>query len=109
MDYNEKKVIYINGDSFVEGVGYNYEDTLIGLLDKKLSHKYLILNSSVTSYSPSIYYKKTQHFINLGLKIDHCLIFLDISDIPDENFIEENEDGEIYDLRQEKTRNKQLL
>ena len=40
----------------------------------------------------------------MGLKIDHCLIFLDISDIPDENFIEENEDGEIYDLRQEKTR-----
>ena len=104
LNNNKKKVIYINGDSFVEGVGYNYEDTLIGLLDKKLSHKYLILNSSVTSYSPSIYYKKTQHFINLGLKIDHCLIFLDISDIPDENFIEENEDGEIYDLRQEKTR-----
>ena len=97
-----KKRIYVNGDSFLEGVGYNYEDTAIGILDKKLNNKYEILNSSVTSYSPSIYYTKTKHYIDKGLKFDFCLTFLDISDVPDENFINEDNDGNIYDIRQKK-------
>ena len=101
---NTKKRIYINGDSFVEGVGYNYSDTVIGLLEGNFANGYNILNSAVTSYSPSIYYRKTLHYINNGLKFDYCLIFLDISDIPDENFIDEDEKGNIYDIRQKKNK-----
>ena len=34
----EKKIfdIAFMGDSFVEGVGFNYNDTFVGLIDKKL-------------------------------------------------------------------------
>ena len=96
----KKKRIYVNGDSFVEGVGYDYKDTVIGLLAKKLSNNYEILNSAVTSYSPSIYFRKTKHYINKGFIFDYCIIFLDVSDIADENFINEDENGHIYDLRQ---------
>ena len=44
----------------------------------------------------------TNYFIKQGLKFDYCLIFLDISDIADENFIEEDSVGNIYDIRQKK-------
>ena len=56
--------------------------TGMGLLDKGekgtfinnfLSDKYDILNSAVTSYSPSIYFKKTQYNIKNGLEFDNTL------------------------------------
>ena len=53
------------------------------------------MNSGVNSYSPSIYYKKIEHFINEGYQFDHALVFLDISDIFDELFIKFNEKGDI--------------
>ena len=102
---NKKKRIYINGDSFAEGVGYDYKDTVVGLINNFLSDKYDILNSAVTSYSPSIYFKKTQYNIKNGLEFDYCFIFLDISDIPDENFIYEDANGNILDLREQKDKN----
>jgi len=99
---SKKERIYMIGDSFIEGVGYEYKDTVAGLINNEFSSKYEILNASVVSYSPSIYYTKTNYFIERGLKFDHCFIFLDISDIADENFIEEDATGNIYDIRQKK-------
>jgi len=99
QNFNKKR-IYINGDSFIEGVGYNYENTSIGLFQNYIKDDYEILNSAVTSYSPSIYYTKTMHFINSGIEFDYALVFLDISDIADENFIGEDSEGNIFDLRQ---------
>ena len=37
-----------------------------------------------------------------GIQFDICLIFLDISDIPDENFIDEDSSGNIFDIREKK-------
>ena len=102
LENPEKKRIYMIGDSFIEGVGYDYKDTVAGLINEKFYNEYEILNASVVSYSPSIYYTKTNYFIKQGLKFDYCLIFLDISDIADENFIEEDSVGNIYDIRQKK-------
>ena len=84
---SEKKRILLIGDSFIEGSGYDYEFTLAGLLSNKLGKNYEILNSAVESYSPSIYFKKTEHYINEGFKFDKALVFLDLSDIYDELFI----------------------
>ena len=39
---------------------------------------------------------------NKGIQFDYCLIFLDISDIPDENFIDEDSSGNIFDIREKK-------
>ena len=83
----EKERILLVGDSFIEGVGLNYKNTIAGLLDKYLGNKYEVLNSAVGSYSPSIYFKKTKHYLDEGYKFDQALIFLDISDIYDELFI----------------------
>lgn len=88
-----KKRLLLIGDSAIEGAGYDYEHTIGGLLHKKLENDYEVLNSAVGSYSPSIYYKKISHFINLGYEFDKAIIFLDPSDIIDELFIEWNDDN----------------
>ena len=82
-----KERILLIGDSFIEGTGYDYEHTIGGLLQNKLGKKYEILNSAVGSYSPSIYYKKINHFISEGYNFDQAVVFLDVSDIYDELYI----------------------
>ena len=102
----EKKRILLIGDSFIEGSGLNYKDTLAGLLDQHLGDKYEVLNSAVGSYSPSIYFKKTEYFINQGYTFDQAIIFLDVSDIFDELFIKFNEDENILTYEERKNRGK---
>lgn len=84
---SDKKRILLIGDSFIEGSGYDYEHTFSGLLSNKLGDNYEVLNSAVESYSPSIYYKKTEYYLSEGYEFDHALVFLDVSDIYDELFI----------------------
>jgi len=83
----EKTRILLIGDSFIEGSGYDYEHTFAGLLENELGNNYEILNSAVESYSPSIYFKKTDFFLSQGYVFDKALVFLDLSDIYDELFI----------------------
>ena len=83
---NKTRILLI-GDSFIEGSGYDYEFTFAGLLSNELGKNYEVLNSAVESYSPSIYFKKTEHYLNEGYTFDKALIFLDLSDIYDELFI----------------------
>ena len=102
----QKKRVLLIGDSFIEGSGLNYEYTLAWLLDNHLGYKYEILNSAVGSYSPSIYYKKTEYFISQGYTFDQAIIFLDVSDIFDELFIKFNKQEEILTYEERKDRGK---
>ena len=72
------------GDSFVEGIGLNFDDTFAGILEKDLN--YNIANLGLRSYSPSNYKEKILYFIKQGFNFDHIIIFIDISDIQDEDF-----------------------
>jgi len=99
---SEKERILLIGDSAIEGAGYNFDQTLAGLLKNKLIDKYEILNSAVGSYSPSIYYAKINHFINEGYVFDKAIIFLDPSDVIDELFINHDENGNIIEPSGEK-------
>lgn len=87
LENTEKTRILLIGDSFIEGSGYDYEHTFAGLLQNELGNNYEILNSAVESYSPSIYFKKTDFFLSQGYVFDKVLVFLDLSDIYDELFI----------------------
>ena len=91
---NLKKRIIIIGDSFIEGIGYKYEETFVGLLDKQMENKNIeILNAGVASQSPIIYYKKIKYLIDQkNLFLDELVVFLDISDIPDEYYYNKNFD-----------------
>tara|TARA_B110000305_G_scaffold209277_1_gene242114 strand:- start:125 stop:559 length:435 start_codon:yes stop_codon:yes gene_type:complete len=92
---SQKKRILLIGDSFIEGSGLDYEYTFAGLLNDHLGENFEILNSAVGSYSPSIYFKKTEYYINEGYKFDQAIIFLDVSDVFVELFIEFDSIGNI--------------
>tara|TARA_B100000989_G_scaffold286224_1_gene254670 strand:+ start:2914 stop:4050 length:1137 start_codon:yes stop_codon:yes gene_type:complete len=100
----QNRRIIIIGDSFTEGIGYEYKDTFVGLLDKKLQSKNIeILNAGVASQSPIIYYKKIKYFIEIKkIKFDELIVFLDLSDIADEYYYNLNfdiNDSKKYKLR----------
>ena len=79
-----RRVMFL-GDSFMEGVGYPWSQTVAGIISERFK-KYdtELLNASVISYSPKIYYLKLKHFLEMGLEIDELYVFIDISDIIDE-------------------------
>ena len=89
LDKNNYYTIVI-GDSFVEGVALEYEDTLLAQLNEKIKSNnitnYEFLNAGVTSYSPYIYQRKVINIIkeNPWLKTDRVILLLDKSDVPDE-------------------------
>lgn len=78
--------IVLIGDSFTEGIGYDYDKTFAGIIAQELAQKGIeVLNAGVVSYSPVIYYRKVRFLLEgVGLKFDQLIVFLDLSDIQDE-------------------------
>jgi len=88
--YSHYDIAFI-GDSFTEAAGMPYESSFVGMFDQK--HPDIrIANLGVGSYSPSIYLRKLQYFLDKGVKFDRVFVFIDISDIQDEGFVYENDD-----------------
>ena len=81
---NTNKIDYVFiGDSFVEGLGVQFEKTFFGLLKNKYPNNQF-LNLGVSGYSSSIYYNKLKYFYEQGYNFSEIYIFLDTSDIFDE-------------------------
>lgn len=83
---NEKYRIVFIGDSFTEGVGMAFDETFVGLISRKIDQpRFEILNASVISYSPKLYYLRIKYLLeNVGLKFNELIVCVDISDIQDE-------------------------
>ena len=82
--FREDKILFI-GDSFTFGVGLNWEETFVGILNKDFNLN--AINAGVNSYSPTVYKYKLRNLIKKGL-IDSnqkIVIGLDISDVFDES------------------------
>jgi len=73
----------IIGDSFTEGVGFAYEKTFAGIIDKTLAKDGIeTLNAGFQSYAHLIYYTKVVHFIETrNLEVSDVVVFLDVGDI----------------------------
>jgi hypothetical protein len=79
------------GDSYVEGVALEYEKTFVGLFEK--NKKISVANLGVTSYAPNIYLSKINYLLNNNYKFKHVIVFIDISDLYDDNsFYQLNKD-----------------
>ena len=80
-----RRVLFI-GDSFTEGVGLDYSDTFVGIINKNLKkQKIETLNAARSSYSPIIYWRKTKYLLeNEKLQFTDLVVFIDISDAEDE-------------------------
>jgi hypothetical protein len=83
---SDNKRILIIGDSHAEGVGVKFENSFPGILKEKAARQNIeILNASVVSYSPLIYYLKADWLLNTeGLDVDEIWVFVDISDMQNE-------------------------
>mgnify|MGYP001400732054 CR=1 FL=1 len=102
-----KKNIFIVGDSMVEGIGINYENTFVGLLNCHFDDLN-ILNLGVATYSPIIYYEKIKEVILKYEKPDSVFIFLGINDIQDEaNYTKIN--NRIVDITEKNYFDKNLI
>ena len=75
--------ILIFGDSFTFGVGIEYENTYVGLLEKRLKD-YSFYNFGVGSYSPSMHLYRLEEAIKNNLMPKKIILFLDLTDIYDE-------------------------
>jgi hypothetical protein len=71
------------GDSFTEGIGSSYEDSFVGRYTQQ-HPEISAANLGVSSYSPSIYYRKIQFLLDNGFTFRHIVVLPDISDINDE-------------------------
>ena len=83
----DKEYSILIGDSFIEGVGLDYKDTIVGILNKNLANnKFKFLNAGVASYSSYIYLRKIENIIknNSDLKVKKVIVFLDKSDVSDD-------------------------
>ncbi|NCY22693.1 hypothetical protein EBX31_12160, partial [bacterium] len=87
--------ILLIGDSFTEGVGVPWEETFAGRLQAALKPKGVeVLNAGVASYAPILERIKVRHLVEQeGLRFDRLVLFLDLSDLKDELFYEEDEIG----------------
>ena len=72
------------GDSFTEGIGLNYDSTFVGIFENKIGSD--VANLGVSSYSPKLHLAKLNYYLNIGIKFDHIILFLDISDYYDEAY-----------------------
>ena len=106
---SSKKRLILIGDSFTEGVGLEYKDSLAGQITNylKKEKKYEVLNSGVGSYSPTNYYYKTKHFIEQGYEFDKAIVFLDVTDSIDEiKYSYDDKDQLILDFKKLKYKKK---
>ena len=78
-----KKNIFIFGDSFTYGVGIEFEKTYAGLIEKEFSD-YNVYNFGVGSYSPSVHLYKLKKTLEKGIFPEKILLFLDFTDLIDE-------------------------
>jgi lysophospholipase L1-like esterase len=92
---SERPRILLIGDSFTDGVGVPWEDTFAGQLEKALAPRGIeVLNAGCNSYTPILSKIKIRHLIeNVGLEFDQVFLFLDMSDVKDELFYEEDAQG----------------
>ena len=82
------------GDSFTEAVGLTYEESFVGKFAIQ-RQDLKVANLGVSSYSPTIYSAKIKHLMEQGIRFDHILVFVDISDIQDESWYFTDRNGDV--------------
>lgn len=88
------------GDSFTEGQGVPWPDTLAGRLTRALAPRHeTVLNGAVSSYATAIYLAKMRYLLEVEkLAVDRVVLLMDISDpLNDAGWYETTADGRVVD------------
>ena len=85
---DRRRFLFI-GDSFTEGQGVPWEESLTGRIADGLAPAGIeVLNAAVSSYAPGIFYSKLRYFIGeRGLTVERVFALIDMSDIYDEAYL----------------------
>jgi lysophospholipase L1-like esterase len=86
-----KSRVVLMGDSFIEGMGVEYQESVAGLLEQRWSADGIeVLNAGVLSYSPKLYNLKTRYLVEQErLEFHELIVFIDVSDVQDELYYED--------------------
>ena len=85
------------GDSFTEAIGMEFEDSFVGRF--ALESQASVANLAVSSYSPVVYINKVKDVLKRGVRFDHLIVFVDISDLQDDSALyRRGAGGEIVDV-----------
>jgi len=88
-----KRRVMVMGDSSIEGLGLNWQDTAVGMLAES-RHDLDILNAGICGHTTSSYLVRTRYMIeSMGVHIDDLIVEVDISDPADLEFRYANFDG----------------
>lgn len=76
-----RRLLFI-GDSFVEGLGIDWDSTLVGRVASALAADSIeVLNAGVVSYSPVLMERKLRYYLEtVGLQVDEVAVVVDVSD-----------------------------
>ena len=76
--------IALLGDSFVEGPGIPFEQTVAGHIREQLGGQTPVLSMGTSSHSPKLYHARLKNLLDRGFEFSHVYLFIDVSDILDE-------------------------
>ena len=70
------------GDSFTEGLGVDWDSTLVGRVASALAADSIeVLNAGVVGYSPVVMERKLRHYLEaVKLQVDEVAVVIDVSD-----------------------------
>ena len=96
LQTGDPRILFI-GDSFTEGGPIPWEKTFVGIISERLKAQNIeVLNAGVASYCPTTERVKLRYLLGeKGLKVDRVILCLDISDLKDEFYYEEGDDGKV--------------
>ena len=78
IEFKENNILFI-GDSFTEGVGVEFENSFVGIIEKEITSKfndYTVLNAGLSSYSPIIILSKLNYLIEKKIPISKVFLVI---------------------------------
>ena len=86
INFKDNNILFI-GDSFTEGVGVEFENTFVGIIEKNVTSKknnYTVLNAGVTSYSPIVILSKLNYILEKKIPISKVFVVICGADFHDD-------------------------
>jgi hypothetical protein len=99
LEADHPRILFI-GDSFTEGGPILWDKTFVGRVAQELkSHNIEVLNAGVASYCPITERIKLRQLLGeKGLWVDRVVLCLDISDLKDIFYYEEDREGKVREI-----------
>jgi len=99
LQTDQPRILFI-GDSFTEAGPIPWNQSFVGRVAQSLQPRGVeVLNAGVASYCPTLERVKLRQLLEgQGLKVDHVILCLDISDLKDEYYYEEGSDGKVQSV-----------